>query len=40
MEQVPVGLIGTGRMGQNHCRMYSNMRNARIVALAVQKLNL
>ena len=33
MEQVRIGVIGTGRMGQNHCRVYSNMRHARFVGV-------
>jgi virulence factor len=33
MEQVRIGVIGTGRMGQNHCRVLSNMRHARFVGV-------
>jgi len=33
MEQVRIGVIGTGRMGQNHCRVLANMRRARFVGL-------
>jgi virulence factor len=33
MEQVRIGVIGTGRMGQNHCRVFSNMRHARFVGI-------
>lgn len=33
MDQVRMGVIGTGRMGQNHCRVYANMRHARFVGL-------
>ena len=33
MEQVRIGVIGTGRMGQNHCRVYSNMRHAKFVGV-------
>lgn len=33
MDQVRIGVIGTGRMGQNHCRVYSNIRNARFVGV-------
>ena len=33
MEQVRIGVIGTGRMGQNHCRVFSNMRNAKFVGV-------
>ena len=33
MDQVRIGVIGTGRMGQNHCRVYANMRHARFVGL-------
>ena len=33
MEQVRVGVIGIGRMGQNHCRVYSNLKNTRFVGV-------
>lgn len=33
MEHVRIGVIGTGRMGQNHCRVYSNMRHAKFVGV-------
>ncbi len=33
MEQVRVGVIGTGRMGQNHCRVYSNLKNTKFVGV-------
>lgn len=33
MNQVRMGVIGTGRMGQNHCRVYSNMRHAKFVGV-------
>jgi len=33
MEQVRIGVIGTGRMGQNHCRVYANMRHAKFVGV-------
>ena len=33
MQQVRIGVIGTGRMGQNHCRVYSNMRHAKFVGV-------
>ena len=33
MEQVRIGVIGTGRMGQNHCRVFSNMRHAKFVGV-------
>jgi virulence factor len=33
MEQVRVGVIGTGRMGQSHCRVYSNLRHAKFVGV-------
>ena len=33
MEQVRIGVIGTGRMGQSHCRIFSNMRHARFVGV-------
>jgi virulence factor len=33
MDPVRVGVIGTGRMGQSHCRVYSNLRQAKFVGL-------
>ncbi len=33
MDPVRVGVIGTGRMGVSHCRVYSNMRHAKFVGL-------
>lgn len=33
MDTVRVGVIGVGRMGQSHCRIYSNLRHARFVGL-------
>jgi predicted dehydrogenase len=33
MEQVRVGVIGVGRMGQRHCRVFSNMRKAQLVGV-------
>ena len=33
MDPVRVGVIGTGRMGASHCRVYSNMRHAKFVGL-------
>jgi len=33
MEQVKIGVIGTGRMGQNHCRVYSNLKNTKFVGV-------
>ena len=33
MDPVRIGVIGTGRMGASHCRVYSNMRHARFVGL-------
>ncbi len=33
MEQVRIGVIGTGRMGQSHCRVYSNLRHAKFVGV-------
>lgn len=34
MEQLRVGVIGTGRMGQNHCRIYSNLRKVKFVGVS------
>jgi len=33
MDQVKIGVIGTGRMGQSHCRVYSNLRHAKFVGV-------
>jgi len=33
MDQVRIGVIGTGRMGASHCRVYSNMRHAKFVGV-------
>ena len=33
MEQVRVGVIGTGRMGQRHCRIFSNLRKVQLVGV-------
>ncbi|HAV76062.1 MAG TPA: oxidoreductase [Anaerolineae bacterium] len=33
MDTVRIGVIGTGRMGQSHCRVYSNLRKARFVGV-------
>ncbi len=33
MNPVKIGVIGTGRMGQSHCRVYSNLRHARFVGV-------
>jgi predicted dehydrogenase len=33
MDQVRIGVIGTGRMGQSHCRVYSNLRHAKFVGI-------
>jgi predicted dehydrogenase len=33
MDPVRIGVIGVGRMGQSHCRVYSNLRHAKFVGL-------
>jgi len=33
MDQVRIGVIGTGRMGQSHCRVYSNLRHVKFIGL-------
>jgi predicted dehydrogenase len=33
MDQVRVGVIGVGMMGQRHCRVYSNLRQAQLVGV-------
>ncbi|MBI3243357.1 MAG: Gfo/Idh/MocA family oxidoreductase [Chloroflexi bacterium] len=33
MEQMKVGVIGVGRMGQRHCRVYSNLRRAQLAGV-------
>lgn len=34
MEPVKVGVIGLGRMGQQHCRVYSTLRRAQLVGIS------
>ncbi len=34
MESVKVGVIGLGRMGQQHCRVYSTLRRAQLVGVS------
>src|SRR5258706_7980862 len=33
MEQVRIGVMGTGRMGQIHCRVYSNLKNTKFMGV-------
>ncbi len=33
MDPVRIGVIGTGRMGQSHCRVYSNLRRVKFVGI-------
>ena len=33
MEQVRVGVVGAGRMGQSHCRVYSNLKHTKFVGV-------
>lgn len=33
MDRVKIGVIGVGRMGRNHCRVYSNLRRAELVGV-------
>jgi predicted dehydrogenase len=33
MEQLKIGVIGVGTMGQRHCRIYSNLRRAQLVGV-------
>lgn len=33
MNQIRVGVIGAGRMGQRHCRVYSTLRQAQLVGI-------
>lgn len=33
MDYVKVGVIGVGRMGQRHCRVYANLRRAQLVGV-------
>ena len=34
MDQVRVGVLGVGRMGQRHCRVFSNMRKVHFVGVS------
>jgi len=40
MDLVRIGVIGTGRMGQSHCRVYSNLRHARFVGICDSNIEL
>jgi predicted dehydrogenase len=40
MEPLRVGVIGLGRMGGNHCRVYSSLSSARLVAVCDRDLEL
>ena len=33
METLRVGVVGLGRMGQRHCRVYSNLRRAQLAGV-------
>ncbi len=33
MQQVKIGVVGVGRMGQRHCRIFSNLRRAQLVGV-------
>ena len=33
MERIRLGLIGAGRMGKNHARVFSTLRNADLVGI-------
>ena len=33
MDPIRIGVIGTGRMGQSHCRVYSNLSHAKFVGI-------
>ena len=33
MSEVRVGVLGVGRMGQRHCRVYSGLRRARLMGI-------
>ncbi|MBI1295438.1 gfo/Idh/MocA family oxidoreductase [bacterium] len=39
MKQVKVGVIGVGRMGRRHCRVYSTLRNAQLVGVSDANVN-
>lgn len=38
MNQIKVGVIGAGRMGRNHCRVYSTLRNVQLVGITDRSL--
>lgn len=40
MDPVNVGVIGVGRMGQRHCRVYSNMRKVQLVGVSDQNVEI
>jgi predicted dehydrogenase len=33
MDQIRIGIVGVGTMGQRHCRVYANMRHAQLVGV-------
>ncbi len=40
MKTIRVGVIGVGRMGERHCRVYSNLRHAQLVGVCDASLTL
>ncbi len=40
MKTIRVGVIGVGRMGERHCRVYSNLRHAQLVGVCDVSLTL
>jgi len=34
MNPIKVGVIGVGRMGQRHCRVYANLRRVQLAGLS------
>ena len=34
MDRVRVGVIGIGKMGERHCRVYANLRNVDLIGIA------
>jgi len=40
MDPVRIGVVGAGRMGQSHCRVYSSLRHAKFVGICDVNANL
>ncbi|NJM39459.1 MAG: Gfo/Idh/MocA family oxidoreductase [Anaerolineae bacterium] len=39
MDRLRLGVVGTGRMGRSHCRVYANLRHAELIGVYDQSLH-